>query len=249
MASNAFSRPGESGGTLLTPALYGLAAVVSGIAFIYRQRRAAHPLVPLALFSSARFSLAALTSLSSFVSQGMTFVALPFLFQSVYGYSAFTSALLFTAWPVGIVLVAPHAGRLADRYAPVVISTAGLCLFALGLLLLALLADNAPVWDICLRGLVCGMGFGCFQSPNNREMLASASREHSSYASGILAIMRTFGQCLGAAVIGVILSVCAPSGSLAQEAFAVRLGLWLAAGTTLLAIVVSLSRLKVRPAT
>jgi DHA2 family multidrug resistance protein-like MFS transporter len=48
----------------------------------------------------------------------MTFVALPFLFQSVYGYSAFTSALLFTAWPVGIVLVAPHAGRLADRYAP-----------------------------------------------------------------------------------------------------------------------------------
>jgi DHA2 family multidrug resistance protein-like MFS transporter len=179
----------------------------------------------------------------------MTFVALPFLFQSVYGYSAFTSALLFTAWPVGIVLVAPHAGRLADRYAPVVISTAGLCLFALGLLLLALLADNAPVWDISLRGLVCGMGFGCFQSPNNREMLASASREHSSYASGILAIMRTFGQCLGAAVIGVILSVCAPSGSLAQEAFAVRLGLWLAAGTTLLAIVVSLSRLKVRPAT
>lgn len=249
MASNAFSRPGEGGGTLLTPALYGLAAVVSGIAFIYRQRRAAHPLVPLALFSSARFSLAALTSLSSFVSQGMTFVALPFLFQSVYGYSAFTSALLFTAWPVGIVLVAPHAGRLADRYAPVVISTAGLCLFALGLLLLALLADNAPVWDISLRGLVCGVGFGCFQSPNNREMLASASREHSSYASGILAIMRTFGQCLGAAVIGVILSVCAPSGSLAQEAFAVRLGLWLAAGTTLLAIVVSLSRLKVRPAT
>lgn len=249
MASTAFSRPGETGGTLLTPALYGLAAVFSGIAFVYRQRRATQPLVPLALFSSARFSLAALTSLSSFVSQGMTFVALPFLFQSVYGYSAFTSALLFTAWPVGIVLVAPHAGRLADRYAPAVISTVGLCFFALGLLLLALLPDNAPVWDISLRGLVCGMGFGCFQSPNNREMLASASREHSSYASGILAIMRTFGQCLGAAVIGVILSVCAPSGTLVQEAFAVRLGLWLALCATVLAIVVSLSRLRARPVT
>ena len=248
MASNAFSRPGEAGGSLLTPAIYGLVAVISGIAFVYRQRRAAQPLLPLTLFASARFSLAALTSLASFVSQGMTFVALPFLFQSVYGYSAFTSALLFTAWPAGIVLVAPHAGRLADRYAPAVISTVGLCLFGVGLLLLALLPENAPVWDISLRGLVCGIGFGCFQSPNNREMLASASREHSSYASGILAIMRTFGQCLGAAFIGVILSVYAPSGTLPQEAFAVRLGLWLAAGATLLAIVVSVSRLKNRPA-
>lgn len=248
MASNAFSRPGEAGSSLLTPAIYGLVAVVSGIAFVYRQRRAAQPLLPLTLFASARFSLAALTSLASFVSQGMTFVALPFLFQSVYGYSAFTSALLFTAWPVGIVLVAPHAGRLADRYAPAIISTVGLCLFGVGLLLLALLPENAPVWDISLRGLVCGIGFGCFQSPNNREMLASASREHSSYASGILAIMRTFGQCLGAALIGVILSVYAPSGTLAQEAFAVRLGLWLAAGATLLAIVVSVSRLKTRHA-
>jgi len=45
----------------------------------------------------------------------------------------------------------------------------------------------------------------------------------------------------------VILSVYAPSGTLAQEAFAVRLGLWLAAGATLLAIVVSVSRLKTRP--
>ncbi len=248
MASNAFSRPGEAGSSLLTPAIYGLVAVVSGIAFVYRQRRAAQPLLPLTLFASARFSLAALTSLASFVSQGMTFVALPFLFQNVYGYSAFISALLFTAWPVGIVLVAPHAGRLADRYAPAIISTVGLCLFGVGLLLLALLPENAPVWDISLRGLVCGIGFGCFQSPNNREMLASASREHSSYASGILAIMRTFGQCLGAAFIGVILSVYAPSGTLAQEAFAVRLGLWLAAGATLLAIVVSVSRLKTRHA-
>lgn len=246
MASNAFARPGETGGTLLIPALYGLVAIVSGVAFVYRQRRATQPLLPLELFACARFSLAALTSLASFVSQGMTFVALPFLFQSVYGYSAFASALLFTAWPVGIVLVAPHAGRLADRYAPALISTVGLCIFAVGLVLLAQLPDNAPVWDISLRGLVCGIGFGCFQSPNNREMLASASREHSSYASGVLAIMRTFGQCLGAAFVGVILSVYAPSGSLVQEEFAVRLGLWLAAGATLLAIIVSISRLKAR---
>lgn len=215
-------------------------AVASGLAFVRRQQRAPQPLLPLGLFASPRFSLAALTSLASFISQGVTFVALPFLFQNVYGYSAFTSALLFTAWPVGIILVAPHAGRLADRYAPAKIATAGLLLFAVGLLLLALLPQNAAAWDISLRGLICGMGFGCFQSPNNREMLASASREHSGYASGVLAIVRTFGQCLGAALVGVMLALCTPT----QEALAIRLGLWLAMMATLLAIAFSLSRLR-----
>ncbi len=48
---------------------------------------------------------------------------------------------------------------------------------------------------------MCGIGFGCFQSPNNREMLSNVAREYASYASGVLSIVRTFGQCLGAAVV------------------------------------------------
>jgi DHA2 family multidrug resistance protein-like MFS transporter len=129
------------------------------------------------MFSNGRFTLAALTSLASFVSQGITFVALPFLFQSVYGYSPVVSALLFTPWPIGIVLIAPHAGRWADTISAPLISTIGLMIFVGGLVLLATLPENPSAWNICLRSLVCGIGFGCFQSPNNREMLANVARE------------------------------------------------------------------------
>ncbi|VDZ63378.1 drug resistance MFS transporter, drug:H+ antiporter-2 (14 Spanner) (DHA2) family [Serratia odorifera] len=176
-------------------------------------------------------------------------MALPFLFQQVYGYSALFSALLFTPWPLGIMLAAPHAGRLADRHSPAMISTLGLGVFAVGLSLLAWLPEAASAWDIGMRSLVCGIGFGCFQSPNNREMLSNASRENSGYASGVLAIVRTFGQCLGAALVGVMLSVAAHSGAtgmgiVAVEAQAVRLSLWLAVATTLLAGAFSVSRLR-----
>lgn len=170
----------------------------------------------------------------------MTFIALPFLFQGVYGYSAFVSALLFLPWPLGIVLAAPHAGRLADRHSPAVISSAGLCIFACGLVSLALLPEHAQAWDTGLRNLLCGIGFGCFQSPNNREMLANVAREHSGYASGVLAIMRTFGQCLGAALVGAILSVMA--NSVAPQAEGVRLSLWVASAATVVALLFSLSR-------
>lgn len=245
MAANGFADP-HAADHKLSPTVmgWGLLALVSGTAFIWHIRRVAKPLLPPVIFTSGRFSLAALTSLASFISQGITFVALPFLFQSVYGYSAFTSALLFTPWPVGIVLVAPHAGRLADKYSPSIISTIGLLGFVIGLALLATLPDHAAAWDIGLRSLVCGMGFGCFQSPNNREMLSNVAREYSGYASGVLAIMRTFGQCLGAALVGVLLAVMASSSHLALEAQAVKMSLWVAVATSGLAILFSLSRLR-----
>lgn len=249
LAANAFSQSGSReavSSTLAAAMAYGIVALIAGGMFIRCQRRAANPLLPLEIFRSARFSLAALTSLASFVSQGMTFVALPFLFQSVYGYSAFASALLFLPWPVGIVLVAPHAGRLADRYSPAIISTVGLCLFACGLVLLAQLPEHAQAWDVGARSLLCGIGFGCFQSPNNREMLSNVAREHSGYASGVLAIVRTFGQCLGTAFVGVILSLMAQPAlkNVLQQDLAMRLSLWAAAAATLIAIAFSISRLR-----
>lgn len=247
-----FAQPGQGSAAALTAAAYAFTALLAGLAFVRGQRRVADPLLPLDIFNNPRFSLAALTSLASFVGQGIAFVALPFLFQNAYGYTAFESAALFTPWPLGIVLVAPHAGRLADRHSPALLSSLGLALFALGLALLALLPDHAGAWDIGWRALVCGMGFGFFQSPNNREMLGNVSRERSGNASGVLAIMRTFGQCLGAALLGVILAVrtaaAVAAGQLqmnpVQDGEAIRLALWVAALATVLATAVSASRLR-----
>lgn len=104
-----------------------------------------------------------------------------------------------------------------------------------GLILLATLPDRPSVWDICLRSLVCGVGFGCFQSPNNREMLSNVIREHASYASGVLSIMRTFGQCLGAAAVAVLL---------AADERSIHVALWVAAAASAVSVVVSASRLR-----
>lgn len=219
---------------------WGVLTLVSAFAFIWRIRRAKNPILPPVIFKNGRFTLAALTSLASFVSQGITFVALPFLFQSVYGYSPVVSALLFTPWPIGIVLIAPHAGRWADMISAPLISTLGLMIFVGGLVLLATLPENPSAWNICLRSLVCGIGFGCFQSPNNREMLSNVAREYASYASGVLSIVRTFGQCLGAAIVGVLMA--AEAGSDPQHA--VHVALWIGVIASMASVLFSLSRLR-----
>ncbi|WP_049007680.1 MFS transporter [Enterobacter cloacae] len=242
MTANSFQHVLQSAGQ--ESVTWALIAMVSAIAFIWHIRRSRTPLLPPVMFKNSRFTLAALTSLASFVSQGITFVALPFLFQSGYGYSPVISALLFTPWPIGIVLIAPHAGRWADTLSAPLISTIGLIIFVVGLVLLATLPSSPSAWNICLRSLVCGVGFGCFQSPNNREMLSNVARENASYASGVLSIVRTFGQCLGAAVVGVLLAVAAAPEHQTLDEQTVHLALWIAVIASTGSVLFSLSRLR-----
>ena len=51
-----------------------------------------------------------------------------------------------------------------------------------------------------------GVGFGLFQTPNNRTMIAAAPRERSGGASGMLGTARLLGQTTGAALVALFLA-------------------------------------------
>jgi DHA2 family multidrug resistance protein-like MFS transporter len=69
-----------------------------------------------------------------------------------------------------------------------------------------------------------GAGFGLFQSPNNRTMIAAAPRERSGGASGMLGTARLLGQTMGAALVALFLACYPTEGTrialLAGTAFA-----------------------------
>ncbi|RXZ36788.1 MFS transporter [Oxalobacteraceae bacterium CAVE-383] len=229
-----------------------LVAAVAVALFIWSQRRARAPLLPLQIFASPRFTLAICTSFCSFTAQGIAFIAMPFLFQGAFGQTPLMSAAMFTPWPLAIVIFGPVSGRLSDRLPPAVLSTAGLLVYACGLALLATLDAHPAVPDILWRTFVCGAGFGLFQSPNNREILSSCPREHSGAGSGMLAIARTFGQSLGAAITAIamfiagaaISATAANAGSAGAESPGIHIALWVAAGAATLAMLASTSRIR-----
>ncbi|WP_110686181.1 MFS transporter [Salinicola aestuarinus] len=216
------------------PAIATLAvSLLCLVGFVWRQRRVTRPLVPLALFAEPRFSFAATVSMFAFLAQGIAFVGLPFLYQTTLGVSPLDSALLFTPWPLAIMLIGPLAGRLADKANPAVISSTGLAIFLCGMLALAGIDAQTHGLDIVWRSALCGIGYGLFQAPNNREMIGSVSVALSASASGVLASVRTFGQSLGTASVGLILGLS--FGSL-------TLSLWLGCLSALVALGLSLYR-------
>jgi DHA2 family multidrug resistance protein-like MFS transporter len=137
----------------------------------------------------------------------LAFLALPFWFESVLHRDQVQTGLLMTPWPVGVGLVAPLAGRLADRIPAAILGSVGLAALATGLALLALLPADAGNVAIVWRVALCGLGFGFFQAPNNRTMLATAPRDRAGAAGGMLATARLTGMTGGATLAALVFRV------------------------------------------
>jgi len=221
----------------------GLAMVAAGVAagalLAWRELPRAHPLVPFDLLRIPIFGLSIATSIVSFAAQMMAYVGLPFLFQGAMGRSAVETGLLMTPWPLAVGVAAPLAGRLADRHRAGTLGGIGLSLFALGLFALARLDPHTGDADIAWRMALCGLGFGFFQSPNNRAMVTSAPMHRSGAAGGMLATARLLGQTAGAVSTAVFFHLAG--------AQAVPVALATAAALAAIAAVVSVSRLALAP--
>ncbi len=190
----------------------GLLALVAGFFLVRRQLSLAVPLLPIDLYRRPMFALSSATSMCSFAAQGLAYVSLPFLFQTVMGRSAVETGLLLTPWPVATAIMAPIAGPLSDRYPPAILGGIGMAILCIGLLLMAALPADASQFSIACRMLVCGTGFGFFQSPNLKAIMSSAPQDRSGGASGIVATSRLLGQSVGAALVALCFGISMQSG-------------------------------------
>lgn len=211
-------------------------AVAVGAVFVWYQVRLPAPLLPLDLLRIPTFALSMASSVAAFASQMMAYVALPFYFQDALHLGPVETGLLMTPWPLAIAAMAPLAGRLSDRYPPGLLGGFGLGLMALGLASVALLPANPSTLDIVWRLTLCGLGFGLFQSPNNRVIITSAPRERSGGASGMQSTARLTGQSLGAAFVAVLFASVHTIGSGPSVAAALWCGTALAVAGALASV-------------
>lgn len=219
----------------------GLALLTAAAACaLLLRRQAGHPapMLPVDLLKRPLFALSAATSMCAFATQGLALVSLPFYFEQVLHRDPIETGFLMTPWAAVVAAIAPLAGRLSDRHAPGLLGGIGLSALALGMASLALLPAQPGVPDIVARMVLCGIGFGFFQSPNLRALMASAPPERAGGASGVIAMARLLGQATGAALVALCFGLAGTQGAV--------WALWLGAGTATLAAAASTARLWAR---
>jgi DHA2 family multidrug resistance protein-like MFS transporter len=211
------------------------------LGWILTRRNADHPapMLPIDLFRRPMFALSAATSVCSFAVQGLAFVSLPFYFEDVLMRTQVETGFFLTPWPLVVAIMAPIGGRLSDRYPVGLLGGLGLALLSVGMVLLATLPPEPSIANIVWRMVMCGIGFGFFQTPNLRALMASAPSHRSGSASGIVATARLTGQTLGAALAALCFALGGHDGA--------TIALALGAGFAALGSVMSFLRLAVAP--
>lgn len=207
--------------------LFAIAAA-SLAALVRREWSQEAPLIPLDLLKSASFRVSVTASVICFAGQTAGLIALPFYFEHGFHLNAFMTGLFIAPWPLATALMAPLAGRLADRFSGAFLCAAGGTLLAIGLAGAALWpAANAVA--LLPFVMLCGAGFALFNVSNNRNMFLSAPSGRSGAAGGMQGTARLTGQTIGAVMLTMLFAFL-PAGDVPQIVMTVGAALTLTAG-------------------
>src|SRR6202140_1217963 len=187
------------------PEVIGLGVVLL-VLFVIWERFQAEPLVPLSLFEERNFAVA--NWIGASIAFGMMSLFLPIVIylQSVLGFSALTAGLTLAPMSLTSMLVAPFAGRMADRIGGKYILMVGIFVFAVGFGSLTFVAGPDSTWiNFLVPAIVAGAGMGMTFAPMTTVAMRNISPQMAGAASGVLNTTRQVGAAIGSAVVGALL--------------------------------------------
>jgi EmrB/QacA subfamily drug resistance transporter len=181
----------------------GVALMIVFVVWEYFQSQ---PLVPLSLFEERNFAVT--NWIAAAISFGMLSMFLPvtIYLQSVRGFSALTAGLTFAPMSLTSMIVAPFAGRLADRIGGKYILMTGISLFTVGFSLVAYVAGPDSTWiNFLVPAIIAGAGMGMTFAPMTTVAMRNIQPRMAGAASGVLNTTRQLGAAIGSAVVGGLL--------------------------------------------
>jgi EmrB/QacA subfamily drug resistance transporter len=180
-------------------------SAVGLVAFVVTELRVKDPVLDLDLLLHNRlFAAANLAALLNYMALYAISILTAVFLEVVQGRSAGLTGWLMLAAPAMQALLSPLSGRLSDRIGSRVLSTGGMVITALGMVLLATMPVSAGVGRVVASLAVVGIGIAAFSAPNTSAIMGSVQRKQLSLASAFLGTMRVTGQALSVAVLGGI---------------------------------------------
>jgi MFS family permease len=185
--------------------------------FLYiraRERAGKEPLLSLGLFRNRTSNLGLVTqNIQWLILMGTSFVVAVFL-QTVRGYNAIETGVIFTAATVGILVSSLAAERFAKRRSQKTLISTGFVVTVVGIgLLLGLVEASSRVVAFGPGLLLIGLGLGVMLTPSVNVVQSSFPEELQGEISGLSRSISNLGSSFGTAIAGTILVSDLASGN------------------------------------
>jgi EmrB/QacA subfamily drug resistance transporter len=190
-------------GRVVIPCLLGIALIG---AFVRHALHADRPLLDLRLYRRATFSSASITMfcLGAALFGGM--ILMPLYWQQVRGESVVDTGLLTAPMGLGMALVMPLVGRLADRFGGGPLALIGVIVTSLATIPFGFIGAHTSVVLLSVAMFVRGMGVGFAFMPAMTAAFASLRPSELADATPQLNVLQRVGGSIGTAVLAVVLA-------------------------------------------
>jgi EmrB/QacA subfamily drug resistance transporter len=210
--------------------------------FIVWERLVPVPMLPLRLLRIRAFTAANATGFMSMAAITSAAFLMSQFFQLGLGYSPLATGLRLLPWTATPLLVAPVAGRLADRLGARPLMTAGMAMQAAGLGWVALdITSGASYGELVLPLVIAGVGISMVIPTTPTATLGAVPPADMGTASGVQNTLQRFGSVFGVAIVTAVFSASGHLGSTAGVIAGVRPGLAASAGLSLAGAVAALA--------
>lgn len=176
--------------------------------FVRREWHSPSPILDLRILAKVKGLPAGMAA--TFINYG-SFMGLSVLFslylQQVLGLDAFKAGMVLMVQSVAQTLLSPWAGRLGDRYHPMLISTIGMAACGLSIFSFVFLGADSPVWLVAVLQACLGVGCAIFVAPNMSATLGNVPKANLPVASGLLGCLRTIGGLTSHIVVACMLGL------------------------------------------
>ena len=167
------------------------------VAFVAIELRVEAPMVEFGLFRTRQFIGSTLVAfVISFAMMG-TFFFMAIYMQDILGYSALEAGVRFLPTTMLIAVVAPIAGRLADRLGPVWPMSVGLAVLSVSIFMFSGIAVDTTYAGLLVPFMLMGLGIALVMSPMSTAAMNAVSVQKAGVASGVLQMSRMVGASSG----------------------------------------------------
>jgi len=188
------------------PLIYGTMAVgvVSFILFIWREKVAAQPMMPLGLFRSRNFSAGNIATLSIYAGLSLVAFLITIFVQQVGHYTATAAGLTMVPMSILMFFLASRFGKLSGEYGPRIFMTVGPLIVAAGFVTMLFIDATANYWAMLPGILLVGIGLSVTVAPLTAAILGAVDSKRSGIASAINNVVARVAGLVAVALIGTV---------------------------------------------